>query len=442
MISIRRYLMVAILGVVFGSGILLGFAAYITLNHELEEQDQADLVQTAKLVAAFWQPGHTPEAAVINLRPGDERYHRYFIYQLWRAGKLELASDGAPETPVLPLANPRQGGRYGDREGWHGYAIPLSGQRWIIVAESDSERHELLKSVAGAVLAPYVLSVPVLLLLVWFAIRRGLWPLFRLTGLVAARDSDNLNPLRIDKPVRELVPLVNAINTLLARLSAALDREKRFTADAAHELRTLLMVLRLHADNAASLNDPAEVAASMHQLGRAVDRASRTVEQLLQLARLNPQLLAERGGNCNAASIARDTLAILAPVAAQYGQSLSLSITGAQEIALPAEALQMALRNVIDNACRYSPAGSEIQVIGESRERQLRILITDGGQGLTPAQHEQFLGRFSRGHEDAPGAGLGLSIVDRILSLYGGTLQYRLKTDDQPAAAVLTLPLV
>lgn len=441
MTSMRRYLMVAMLAVVVVTALLLAGATYQTLSHELNEQYDANLVQTARLIAAFWKDGEVPNPKMVRLKKSERRYQRYFTYQLWRHGRLLLASDDATETPMIPLRDHGHGGHYLEENGWHLYAMPLSDDRWVLVGQSDQERRGLTENVVGSVLSPYILSIPLVLLLIWLAIRRGLRPLERLSALVSARGADNLTPLRQDRPMRELMPLVDSINTLLARLSGALEREKRFTADAAHELRTLLMVLKLHADNAATLKDPADVAASLSQLRRAVDRASRTVEQLLQLARLNPQMLAARGGICDASAITRDTLAILASVAERYDQTLSMTVPDCGPVAVPAEALQMVLRNLIDNACRYSPAGSEVRVVGECQGDQLALAVTDGGPGLTAEQREKFMGRFSRGHEDAPGAGLGLSIVDRILSIYGGHLHYRLKSDAMPAAAVVTLPL-
>lgn len=441
MTSIRRFLMVAMVAVAVATALILLAVTYHTVHHEMDEQYDADLVQTAKLIAAFWQPGDTPDPSVIVLGDHEHRYQRYFSYQLWRGGQLLLASDGAPATPMLPLEHSESGGRYLEKDGWHAYGTPLSEDRWVVVAQSDHERQSLILNVIAAVLAPYVVSLPFIVLLIWLAIRRGLLPLSRLSRAVAERHADNLTPLHPARPVRELAPLVSEINTLLTRLEGALEREKRFTADAAHELRTLLMVLKLHADNAATLDDPAEVTASMRQLRRAIDRASRTVAQLLELARLNPQLLATQGKLCDAAAVARDTLITLDSLAEQYGQSLSLEMAARMPVALPAEALQMALRNLVDNACRYSPPGSSVRVIGQRQDHHLRILVTDGGPGLTPAESERFLGRFSRGHGDVPGAGLGLSIVERVLSIYGGTLRYRLRTDSEPTAAVVVLPL-
>ncbi|MBA4723144.1 MAG: sensor histidine kinase N-terminal domain-containing protein [Alcanivorax sp.] len=438
MFSIRRFLMTTLITLILGSGLLLVWGTYRTLYHEMDEQYDAELVQSGRLMAAFWRDGHPPEPEIAQLEPREHRYQRYFVYQLWRDGELVLASSGAPEQPLVPLESPRQGGRYREPEGWHVYALPLSGQRWVLVAESDKARRSLVSNTAIALLAPYVLSVPVILLLVWLAIRRGLGPLTRLARSVESRDADNLTPIR-QRPVRELAPLTDAINTLLARLVNTLEREKRFTADAAHELRTLLMALRLHTDNAAELGDPDEVAASMSQLRKAVDRAARTVEQLLQLARLDPQAVSTRQ-RCDAAAVARDCVALVAPLAEQQGQAVTLSAPEAAEVGMPAEMVDMLMRNLLDNACRYSPPGTDVAVVITGGDDEVGVEIRDGGAGLTEEQYRRFSGRFSRGRQDVPGAGLGLSIVERILSIHGGALRFRPRSAEQPAVAILTLP--
>ncbi|MCC4307179.1 two-component sensor histidine kinase [Alcanivorax marinus] len=437
MFSIRRFLMAALVSVILGGGVLLGWGTYHTLYHELDEQYDAELVQSTRLMAAFWGDD-APAPRVARLEPSEQRYQRYFVYQLWRRGELVLASDGAPREPLIPLTDPQRGGRYLEAEGWHTYALPLAGARWVIVAESDRARRSLVANTAATVLAPYLLSVPVILLLVWLAVRWGLRPLTRLARSVSVRDANNLTPLR-HRPVRELAPLTEAINTLLARLVGTLEREKRFTADAAHELRTLLMALRLHADNAAQLDDPQEVAASLSQLTRAVDRAGRTVEQLMQLSRLDPQRAAA-GDRCDLVAVARDCITLIAPLAEQRRQTVALEGPPHLWVAMPAEVADMLIRNLLDNACRYSPEGAAVGVRIAEAEGQARVEVSDGGPGLTGEQQRRFTGRFSRGRQDVPGAGLGLSIVDRILSIYGGALRFRLRDEDRPAAAVMTLP--
>lgn len=439
MFSIRGFLMTALVTVIIVSGVLLLFGTYHTLYHELDEQYDAELVQSGRLMASFWRDGHMPDPSVARLDASEHRYQRYFVYQMWRQGSLVLASDGAPCDPLVRLEDIDEGGRYQEVGGWHAYAVPLSGDRWVVVAESDAARRSLVKNMAATVLVPYALSVPVVLLLIWLAVRRGLMPLTRLAGSVAARDADNLAPVP-HRAVRELAPLTEAINSLLARLVDTLDREKRFTADAAHELRTLLMALRLHTENAIELADPQEVAHSLGQLRLAIDRATRTVEQLMTLSRLDPALSPRQFPRCHGDSVVRDTLALMLPLAEQFDHHLEADLEPDLDVLLPEEMLQIVLRNLIDNACRYSVRGSRIVVSGYRSGNQIVFLIIDGGPGLTPDEQLKFSGRFSRGRHDVAGAGLGLSIVERILALAGGSLSYRPATQELPAAAELRLP--
>jgi len=439
MFSIRGFLMTALVSVIIVSGVLLVFGTYHTLYHELDEQYDAELVQSGRLMASFWRDGHMPDPTVARLEPSEHRYQRYFVYQMWRQGRLVLASDGAPLDPLMPLESADDGGRYMEIGDWHAYGVPLSGNRWVVVAESDTARRSLVKNMAGTVLVPYLLSVPVVLLLVWLAVRRGLMALTRLARSVAARDADNLTPVP-HRAVRELAPLTEAINSLLSRLVNTLEREKRFTADAAHELRTLLMALRLHTENAIEFSDPREVADSLSQLRLAIDRASRTVEQLMILSRLDPALPPRTLSHCHGDSVARDTLAMMLPLANQFGHHVEADLERGLDVRVPEDMFQIVLRNLIDNACRYSPPASRITVSGYRSGEQVVFLITDGGPGLSPEEQVTFTGRFSRGRTDVAGSGLGLSIVERILGLVGGSLSYRPASPLLPAAAELRLP--
>jgi len=216
--------------------------------------------------------------------------------------------------------------------------------------------------------------------------------------------------------------------------------KKRFTADAAHELRTLLMVLRLHADNAVSGSQTPLSDDSLLQMQQAITRAERMLEQLLVLARLDP--LHARMPEINRAevvSVARDTLASLVPLADQYQQQLQLLVEQPIWVSLPPEALHLLLRNLVDNACRYAAAG-DIAISAAVTDDTVILVISDAGDGLSEAQQKRFSERFSRGSGVAGGAGLGLSIVDGVLSLYGGTLRYRQREGDTTAAAILSLP--
>ena len=173
---------------------------------------------------------------------------------------------------------------------------------------------------------------------------------------------------------------------------------------------------------------------------QAITRAERMLEQLLVLARLDPMHARMLGNNrAEVVSVARDTLASLVPLADQYQQQLQLLVERPIWVSLPPEALHLLLRNLVDNACRYAPAG-DISIHAEAAHDAVKLVISDAGDGLSEAQQQRFSERFSRGTGVVAGAGLGLSIVDGVLSLYGGTLSYRQREGETPAAAILTLP--
>ncbi|MEE3319682.1 MAG: ATP-binding protein [Pseudomonadota bacterium] len=438
-LSIRRFLIASLLMVILGGGVLLAFLTYRTIYHELDEQYDAELVQSAHLLAGFWQDGHPPDASLSALDRQESRYLRYFIYQLWQGGKLVSASEGYPETPLVPL---QKKPLYTETKGWHAYSLPLTNERWLILAESDYARHSMVKNVAASLLMPYIISVPFVILLVWLAIRLGLSPISDLARSVSRRSPDNLSPLSDSRRVRELEPVKEAINALLLRLKAGIEREKRFTADAAHELRTLLMVLQLHADNARSLSDSEQREASLQKLQEAVGRAERMLEQLLVLARLDPAHGSpEHGASADILRVARDTLASLVPLGDRFQQQLELSLETSLWAKIPEEALQLVLRNLVDNACRYAAPGL-VRLSAEQQGDRIIIEVTDSGEGLSEGQWHRFGERFSRGHSDSEGAGLGLSIVNGLLSLYGGSLSYRKRCAQSPAAAIVVLPAV
>lgn len=298
----------------------------------------------------------------------------------------------------------------------------------------------MVQNLAASVLAPYLVSVPFIIALVWLSIHWGLSPLVVLAKSLSQRSPDNLAPLG-GKPVRELEPVKKALNHLLARLEVGIEREKRFTADAAHELRTLLMVLRLHAENARNINDESQREASLLRLEDAVGRAERMLEQLLVLARLDPSLGPPKEGSCaDVLTVARETVASLVPLGDRFHQQLEVGLSSPVWVAIPHEALQLVLRNLIDNACRYTPAG--IVTINAALEGgSVRVEVADSGEGLSHSQQQRYSERFSRGGSGkGEGAGLGLSIVGAILALYGGSLEYRQYQAGCPAAAIVTLP--
>jgi two-component system sensor histidine kinase QseC len=294
---------------------------------------------------------------------------------------------------------------------------------WIVVGEREDVRGELVHKIALRSLAPDFIGLPLLALLVWLAIGWSLTPLKQMANLIKARNPDKLAPLVIAGLPQELEPMAAALNRLLQQLNALLEREKRFLADAAHELRTPLAVLRIHAQNAAGAPDPADRAEALRQMLHGVDRATRLAAQLLTLARLEPNAARLKLNELDLHAFVRNELAELTPLALERGLELALSAddTGDYRLQADATSLGVLLQNLVTNAIQYTPEGGRVQVLLKEAPDKVELHVQDSGPGVPEAMRAKLFERFFR-EGVGSGAGLGLSIVQRIVELHRGTL--------------------
>lgn len=443
MMSMRRFLFVSIALLVAAMTLVATAATYLQAYHEVDELFDAQLVQNARLIALLSSDNdYALDPAVMHATGPGHSYERYVAVQRWsNDGTLVLASDSVPEIPLSEFNGGLTRNQIGNKD-WHVFTQQLPNGDWLMVAESGRARAELVEGAALAVVVPFLIAIPVVLLLVTIAIRRGLRPLSQLAAAVRLRDHRNLHALNTPAAqVRELAPMELALNELLAQLQDVLAREQRFTADAAHELRTLLTVLKLHADNARSLADPVEVRASLDNLQVGVTRATRMVAQLLSLARIDPQGVESLQKRTAVLPVLRQSMADLTPMAETRGQTLELADQAASaEVNVRAEALDILLRNLIENALRYSPDKGRVDVDVTLHDSWVVISIEDDGEGVPEELSQRVTERFFRGHQDGYGAGLGLSIVSRILQLVGGSIRFVPRTSAGRACVRVNLP--
>src|SRR3990167_7150077 len=330
----------------------------------------------------------------------------------------------SPSSPPRARAPPRAS-LAEQLSGYH--RVAQNGHQWrlfilrdrqskhlILAAEREDVRGELVQKIALRSLLPDLVGLPLLALLVWLAIGWGLRPLQRMAESIKARAPDNLAPLVFDPLPQELEPMGAAINRLLLQVNQLLDQEKRFIADAAHELRTPLAVLRIHAQNALEAPDPADRREALRQLGAGVDRATRVVAQLLTLARLDPNVVQLAMREVNLLDYLRNDLAELTPLALERHQELSLEADETADYHLLADgpSLGTLLQNLVGNALQYTPDGGRIQVQLEAQADAIVLRVQDSGPGVSEAQREKLFERFYRLGE-GQGAGPGLSIVLR-----------------------------
>jgi two-component system sensor histidine kinase QseC len=242
---------------------------------------------------------------------------------------------------------------------------------------------------------------------------------------VEHRDPRNLAPLEVGAPPKEVAPLVESLNRLFARVRESIEHEKRFTADAAHELRTPVAALRAQAQVAQGAATDRERQHALAQVIAGCDRATRLIEQLLTLARLEPAGADRPLQRCDLAGIARAAVAEVAPAAVAKSTEIELDAPEAAPVEGAPELLAVLARNLVDNAVRYSPAGSVVQVSVANVAHAVELRVSDNGSGV-PREALARLGErfFRQPGSMEPGSGLGLSIVRRIAELHGARVTF------------------
>lgn len=266
--------------------------------------------------------------------------------------------------------------------------------------------------------------------------RWGTRPLVVLRRQLMQRDPDNLAPLEVVDPPAEVAPLVDSLNRLLGRLRASIEGERRFTADAAHELRTPIAAVRAHAEVARAAATDAERRIALDGIVAGCERAAHGVDQLLTLARLDPADAGERREACDLREVARRVLADVAPMALTKGIDVELVTGPAVPVAGNHALLAMLIRNIVDNAVRYSRRGGCVRVTTARDGPIARLVVTDEGPGVAPADRHALGQRFHRiAASGETGTGLGLSIVTRVAELHSATVRF----EDGPAGRGLAV---
>ena len=425
--SLRRRLTALLLGGVSVCWLaMLGFS-YVDAHHEIDELLDAQLVQVGQtlltLAAEADEDDDIAEEGAIG-----HKYQKRLRFQVWtKHGELLLRSADAPTTP---MATGDGFSEVVDDDGKHGrwrYYSQWDRKRKlrVEVGESHHVRDELVGHIAWRLLVPALFGLPLLGAWIWLATRRGMAPLADVARDIAGRAPNRLAPVAPASAPEEIRPLVEAINGLFARVEAALESERQFTADAAHELRTPLAALAAQAQVAARARDDAERSHALEQLAAGTLRAARLVDQLLTLARVDSQRTQRP-----AQPVALDRLAeeVCAGHGAQaLAKDIALELDAVPTtVAGDADLLRILLRNLVDNAIRYTPAGGRVAVTVATDAAGATLSVTDSGPGIPESERERVFERFSRlAGQDIEGSGLGLSIVRRIAELHGARLALR-----------------
>jgi len=285
-------------------------------------------------------------------------------------------------------------------------------------------RNRLAERAAFRTLLPFLVALPLMGLLIWRLVGRELAPLERTAVAVSRRNPGSLDPIAADDAPEELRPLIAALNDLLARLHAALDSQRRFVADAAHELRSPLTALSLQLQLATRARSDAKRAAAHDSLRQGVERATRLVEQLLALARHSPDAPVAADEPVDLAQVAREAVAHHAHAAA--AKSLTLTYTGNAPVTVTGDRAGLAVlaENLVANAVRYTPGGGAVRVSAGRDGGFAFLSVADDGPGIPAHERERVFDRFYRGEGAAgPGSGLGLAIVKDVAERHGASVR-------------------
>lgn len=416
--SIRRRLLAYLSGGLLALWLATALASAAVALHEINEIADSQMNQLAR---SLMQVPQAAAGSTADLPPvgGAESSNNGFA--IWdKHGTLLLADRYGREIPFQTAS-----GFHNNRAAWQGsawrylYLHDEHSGRTVAVSQRLKERLSTLTNALWVQLALTFLSLPLLLWLIARGIRRGLTPLDLLAGELAARNAQSLQPVSEQVPA-ETLPLVQSLNALLARVAESLAREQRFTADAAHELRSPLAALKVQAEVLAMSSDEAEQQHHLGNIHESIDRANRLTEQLLTLARLDPMQALPDAQPIDWQRIGHQALQSVNLQAREKRVQLKLECAcGFGQVFPPLGnevLLQLMLRNLLDNAIRYSPPNSHVTLTLDANG----LSVCDEGPGIAAEHLPRIRERFYRPPgQSQQGSGLGLSIVERIADLHG-----------------------
>ena len=424
--SLRHRLVWLLTGAVAAIWLVSAWVVYQRAHHEADELLDSQLTQVAETLLAIVAGGEV-EHFVKELHEHAGRNPVPIVFEIWHADdgamrRLATSPGHAAFEAGLPdgfSERPYQDAR------WRFYALQDDDAEYrVVVAQAHDARAQLAREIGLSLLVPAVLALPLMALAVWWVVGRSLRPVDTVARQVGALDAQALAPL--DESIRlpsEIAPLRSALNALIRRVAEAFDNERRFTADAAHELRTPLAALKVQAQVAQRAQTADRQQHALAQVIAGVDRMTHLVEQLLTLARVDPANQGRLPAALDPAEIITAVCADLLPQAQRQGQTLVVDVSAECRLAVTEAWLRIALRNLVDNALRYAGEGARVEVRLARRGSDCILSVADDGPGVAPDLRSQLSARFVRGEVEAEGCGLGLSIVARIAALSHAQLE-------------------
>lgn len=413
--TIRYQLLFWILGSVLLTTSIASVSIYLKVSEESKELFDYQLVQiAAALPSNFNAPAYDPSESRVKSKD--------IVLQVWDNNGKQIYTSHA--TKLLP---PRE---------QPGFSTTVAyGEKWRVFSEITPDRHvqvsqlltrrdKLVYDAGVRALKPFLYLTPLLAIIISLVVRHVLAPIRRVVTAVEQRSASSLHPLSTENIPPDILPLINAINDLLERLDQSLSSQRAFVADASHELRSPLTAIKLQLQLAERAQSEAERTQAYRKLHERLDRSNHLIHQLLTLARHEPEISATDFQRVDLVRLAQEVVSDLLPFA--ESRSIDISVNAATQ---PLEVLAnrgwiaIMLRNLVDNAIRYTPVGGSVEIAILVQDSFTKLKVLDSGPGIPVPDHERIFNRFYRREgETMQGSGLGLSIVKSIVMRHGGSI--------------------
>ncbi|MCI6531232.1 MAG: ATP-binding protein [Mesosutterella sp.] len=431
--SIRTRLLFTLIFVQLVGGFIAGWAALHSAEEEFDRLLDRELQQTASAMATR---GSLAPSQVTLVGSNPEHQVRLQIYD--SASNRLFLSDKTEPFPILE----KEGFSTLNLAGsdWRVYTMP-SGTEIIEAGQPVRVRTSLAAMSSLHILQPFLFAIPISAILIWLIVGQGLAPLDRTARSVAQRSPSSLTPLPTSGLPEELRSLVEELNRLLKRLSVSLDAQKRFAADAAHELRTPLTAIKLQAQLARKADSDEKRMKYFLRLDEGIARATHLIEQLLTIARLDPDSVQHPQSSVRVDEMLSAIAGEMQPIARQKNITVSSSSPSLTVLGMP-DALHLMVTNLTDNAIKYTPENGRIELSASSDTNGVLIRVSDNGPGIPEKDRSRVFERFYRAlGTHTSGTGLGLAIVRRIVEIHHGSIRVLDGLDGRGTTMEIRLPL-
>lgn len=445
MTSIRRFMVIVLLASITLLNFLAALDGYRSSMEKSQQLFDKQLAGIAQLLIHSGIDKNTASNTGNYIVEPDAYSIAYQIFN--EQQELLQRSHNLPEQAIVPLS---QGYSFKNYQGyrWRTFALQHShSKHWIIVAERSDTRYALAEEVVLTSVIPIVAELPLIGILIWLVIGWGLKPINRLAAELRNKDPQDLSPLAKDNVVDELSVLVESSNSLLNRLRKSFDRERRFASDAAHELRTPISALKIHLYNLKSVVP--EDNESYRLLDLSIQRTSHLIEQMLLLYRTVPDQYVNKFQRINLYTLVQNQIIELYSRFSDKDQIIELQgeelERGTFDIVADTFSLNVLLKNLLDNANKYTPEGGNILLSLKRVDKQVVLTIDDSGSGIDAEYYGRVFERYYRMQDQQTsniiGSGLGFSIIHHILDLHGGDISLEKSCFDTGLKVRITLPV-